>query len=77
MVEQPLSRTTAAKLVRRKTMRLSDAGLRRPPTKLLYLKHRSSPWLTEDASPRVRSNRLLVADLRFTLCIPRADVRAR
>jgi len=40
------------------TMRLSDAGLRGHPTKLIYPDHRSSPWLTEDA-PRDRSNRLL------------------
>src|SRR5665213_44546 len=40
-------------------MRLSDAGLRRHPTKLLYPNHRPPPWLTEDASPRDRSNRLL------------------
>jgi hypothetical protein len=34
------------------TMRLSDAGMRRHPTKLIYFDHRSSPWLTEDATPR-------------------------
>ena len=39
-------------------MRLSDAGLRQRQTKALYLNHRSTPWLTEDA-PRDRSNRLL------------------
>jgi hypothetical protein len=39
-------------------MRLSDAGLRRRQTKLLYLDHRPPPWLTEDAT-RDRSNRLL------------------
>src|ERR1700722_8394835 len=39
-------------------MRLSDAGLRRLQTKLIYLNHRSPPWFTEDA-PRDRSNRLL------------------
>jgi hypothetical protein len=44
------------------TMRLSDAGLRRRQTTLLYLNHRSSPWLTEDAT-RDRSNRLLDRDL--------------
>ena len=33
------------------TMRLSDAGLRQRPTKLIYTDHRPSPWLTEDASP--------------------------
>jgi len=40
------------------TMRLSDAGLRRHPTKLIYPDRRPSPWLIEDA-PRDRSNRLL------------------
>jgi hypothetical protein len=39
-------------------MRLSDAGLRCRPTKLIYPNHRSPPWFTEDA-PRDRSNRLL------------------
>jgi hypothetical protein len=39
-------------------MRLSDAGLRRHQTKLIYLNHRSPSWLTED-TPRDRSNRLL------------------
>jgi hypothetical protein len=39
-------------------MRLSDAGLRQRQTKALYLNHRSTPWLTEDAT-RDRSNRLL------------------
>ena len=33
-------------------MRLSDAGLRRRTTKLLYLNHRPPPWLTEDSTPR-------------------------
>jgi hypothetical protein len=37
---------------------LSDAGLRRRQTKILYSNHRLPPWLTEDA-PRDRSNRLL------------------
>ena len=45
-------------------MRLSDAGLRRRPTKLIDPDHRLSPWLTEDAT-RDRSNRLL--DLAPTL----------
>jgi hypothetical protein len=36
----------------RLTMRLSDAGLRRWPTKLIYPNHRLPPWLTEDATPR-------------------------
>jgi hypothetical protein len=36
----------------RLTMRLSDAGLRQRPTKLIYPNHRSSPWVTEDATPR-------------------------
>jgi hypothetical protein len=39
-------------------MRLSDAGLRRRPTKLIYLNDRPPPWLTEDVT-RDRSNRLL------------------
>jgi hypothetical protein len=34
------------------TMRLSDAGLRRRRTKVLYPNHRSPPWLTEDPTPR-------------------------
>jgi len=33
-------------------MRLSDAGLRRPKTKLIYPNHRLPPWLTEDNTPR-------------------------
>jgi hypothetical protein len=33
-------------------MRLSDAGLRRRQTKLIYPNHRPSPWSTEDAVPR-------------------------
>jgi hypothetical protein len=33
-------------------MRLSDAGLRRHPTKLIYPDHRPTPWLIEDATPR-------------------------
>jgi hypothetical protein len=37
---------------------LSDAGLRRRPTKLVYPDHRSPPWFTEDET-RDRSNRLL------------------
>ena len=48
-------------------MRLSDAGLRRRPTKLIYPNHRLPPWPTEDAT-RVRSNRLLVP--RNTLSAP-------
>jgi hypothetical protein len=39
-------------------MRLSDAGVRRQETKLIYVDHRPTPWLTEDA-PRDRSNRML------------------
>jgi hypothetical protein len=42
------------------TMRLGDAGLRCPTTKLIYLNHRLPPPLTEDAT-RDRSNRLLDA----------------
>jgi hypothetical protein len=34
------------------TMRLSDAGLRRHPTKLIYPNHRLPPWFIEDAAPR-------------------------
>ena len=34
------------------TMRLSDAGVRRRQTKLLYPHHRPPPRLTEDAAPR-------------------------
>jgi hypothetical protein len=33
-------------------MRLSDVGLRRRQTKLIYPDHRSSPWLIEAAAPR-------------------------
>jgi hypothetical protein len=33
-------------------MRLSDAGLRWRPTKLIYADHRPTPWLTEAAAPR-------------------------
>ena len=45
-------------------MRLSDAGLRQHPTKLIYPNHRLPPWLTEDATPRslepiVRRGRLM------------------
>jgi hypothetical protein len=36
----------------RLTMRLSDAGMRRRPTKLLYPNHRPPTWLNEDASTR-------------------------
>ena len=35
----------------RLTMRLSDAGLRRSQTKLIYPDHRPPPWLTEDDTP--------------------------
>jgi hypothetical protein len=34
-------------------MRLSDARLRREPTKLIYPNHLPSPLLTEDASPAI------------------------
>jgi hypothetical protein len=34
------------------TIRLSDAGERQRPTKLIYPNHRPSPWLTEAAAPR-------------------------
>jgi hypothetical protein len=40
------------------TMRLSDAGLRRLQSKIVYPDHRLPPSLTEDAT-RDRSNRLL------------------
>jgi hypothetical protein len=33
-------------------MRLSDAGLRRRKTRLIYPNHRPSPWLNEYATPR-------------------------
>jgi Phage integrase family len=33
-------------------MRLSDAGVRQQPTKLIYSDHRLPPWLTEEATPR-------------------------
>ena len=36
----------------RLTMRLSDAGLRCPQSKLIYTDHRSPPWLNEDVAPR-------------------------
>jgi hypothetical protein len=42
------------------TMTVSDAGLRRRPTKLIYPKHRLPPWPNEDATSD-RSNRLLDA----------------
>src|ERR1700676_3606032 len=42
-------------------MRLSDAGMRCCPTKLIDPDHRLPPWLTEDSTPRDRSNRLLEA----------------
>jgi len=45
------------------TMRLSDAGLHCPQTKLIYSNHRSSPGFTEDTPTCDRSNRLLDRDL--------------
>ncbi len=42
----------------RLTSRLSDAGLRCRPTKLIYPNHRPPPWTTED-TPRDRSKQLL------------------
>jgi hypothetical protein len=33
-------------------MSLSDAGVRRRQTELLYLNHRLPPWPDEDATPR-------------------------
>jgi hypothetical protein len=41
-------------------MRLSDAGLRRRQTNLIYPDHRLPPWPNE-TRPRDRSNRLLGA----------------
>jgi hypothetical protein len=38
------------------TLRLSDAGMRRRKTKLIYPNHRLPPWLAEDAT-RDLSNR--------------------
>ena len=46
-------------------MRLSDAGLRRRQTKVLYPNHRFPPWLTEAATTRDRSNRLLAVTTRL------------
>jgi len=40
-------------------MSLSDAGLRRRPTKLIYPDHPPPPWLNEATTTRDRSNRLL------------------
>jgi hypothetical protein len=40
---------------------LSDERVRRRQTKLVYKNHRPPPWLTEDATPHDRSNRLLEA----------------
>jgi hypothetical protein len=54
-VKMPQSELTARHL----TMRLSDAGMRRRQTELLYPNHRLTPWLTEDLCSRDRSNRLL------------------
>jgi len=49
--------------MQRLTMRFSDAGLRCRERKLVYPDHRPIPWLTEDAKPRDRSNRLLDGDI--------------
>jgi hypothetical protein len=51
-------------------MRLSDAGVRRRPTKLIYLNHRPPPWLTEHA-PRDRSNRWLDGEAAKSLMLRR------
>src|ERR1700722_12114326 len=62
-LEQQATRNTAilaANLILNLTMRLSDAGLRRRPTKLIYPDHRPSPFPNGD-EPRDRSNRLLDA----------------
>jgi hypothetical protein len=50
------------------TMRLSDAGLRRRQTKLIYPHHRFPSWLTEDAT-RDRSNRLLECPVARRKCV--------
>jgi hypothetical protein len=60
--------------LRRLTMRLSDAELRRRRTKLIYPGHRRTPWLTEDAA-RDRSNRLL--DAVTTRCRGRRNFEPR
>ena len=44
-------------------MRLSDARLRCCGTKLLYPNHLPTPWLTEEATPRDRSDRWLADQL--------------
>jgi hypothetical protein len=54
-------------------MKLSDAGLRRRPTRLLDPNHRLPPWLTEDDTPRDRSNRLLDATIAQDLEQCRGD----
>jgi hypothetical protein len=51
------------------TMRLSDAGLRRHQTKLLYPDHRLPPWLTEDATARS-----LEPIVRLASCETRRDL---
>jgi hypothetical protein len=58
-VSAPNPRTNRSKIVdgaRRRvtglTMRLSDAGLRGPTTKLIYPHHRPAPWPIEDSAPR-------------------------
>ena len=45
--------------ITRLTMRLSDAGLRQHPTKLIYPNHRLSSLANRRRYPRDRSNRLL------------------
>jgi hypothetical protein len=42
-------------------MRLSDAGLRKRPSRLLYPHHRLPPWINE-VGTRDRSNPLLGGD---------------
>jgi hypothetical protein len=53
-------------------MRLSDAGLRRHKSKLIYLNHRLAPWLNEDDT-RDRSNRLLGGDATPTTTLARLN----
>jgi hypothetical protein len=41
-----------SRLARPLTKRLSDAGLHRRPTKLIYPDHQTTPWLSGDFAPR-------------------------
>src|SRR6266700_2375112 len=60
LIPSGLLRESALTMTCALTMRLSDAGLRCRPTKLIYPHHRLPPWHNEDA-PRDRSNRWLGA----------------